>query len=912
MNHQTATPDPSVLDEREDIRLLGRILGDVIREQQGQAMFDRTEEIRQASVRFHRDGGNGDELTRLLDELSLDDVVTFIRGFTFFSLLVNIAEDQHVRRLAQRDPAGGSRLEAALQDLGEDNGALFERLKGMKIAPVITAHPTEVRRRSVLDREAAIVAQLEQLDSPWLRESDRVARVRQIKREILILWKTRLLRTVKPVVEDEIENAIAFYRTTFLEEIPALMRRLAAHAGVSTAQALDLSQLFQVGSWVGGDRDGNPFVTAQTLEHALLQQSTIALEHYLEQAHALGGALSLSRDHIATSEAMTQLEAQSEDNSPHRSDEPYRRVLRQVYARLAETSRQLAHHVPNRRTDIKAPAYSKPEELKADLMVMHAALVAAGSGELADGRLTDMIRAVDSFGFHLAVVDLRQNASVHERVVAELLAQAGVAGDYASLDEQARRHLLMRELAHWRPLRSGYVAYSEETAKELAILAAAAQMHARYGEKAIQQYVISNCADVSDLLEVAVLLKEVGLFQPGDSPRLAVMIVPLFETIDDLQVSTQVMRDYLTLPMIKAATQARGNVQEVMIGYSDSNKDGGYLTSNWSIHGSIVKLTALGAELGVQMRFFHGRGGTVGRGGGSSFGAILAQPPGSVQGQIRITEQGEVVASKYGHPGTGRINLEDLVAATLLASSADAQKLDPEGFARYFPLMEQLSAQAREVYRRLVYGRDDFRDYFRQSTPLSEIAQLKIGSRPPSRKSGSRIEDLRAIPWVFSWAQSRVMLPGWFGFGSAVRGFLDRHPDDGLARLQAMHKDWPFFRAILSNMEMVLAKSDLTIGQRYAALVEDRSLAERVMADITAEWQRTVAAVMSITGQAALLEQQPALARSIRHRLPYINPLNHLQIALITRYRAGDERDAVRHGIHLSINGIAAGLRNSG
>ncbi len=901
----TEAPHPAAPD-RDDLKLLGRLLGDVIRDQHGPAFFETVETIRQASVRFHRDGGDAGDLTGLLDALSLEDVLAFIRGFTYFSLLANIAEDHVARRAARQSPNGGSRLGEALASLGGDAERLRDLLAHALVSPVITAHPTEVRRRSILDREVAIADLLDARTRRDLTEAEHQDLEERLKREILILWQTRLLRSVKPGVPDEIENALTFFESTFLDQLPRLYRRLERQA-----PALGRAPSFvTIGSWVGGDRDGNPFVTAETLHYAFKRQATIALDHYLSHVHQLGGDLSISRTHVGTTAALDALADQSGDTSPHRNHEPYRRVLRHVYARLAATKRALTGLEPARPTNLSAPAYAQPTELTADLSVIRQSLAANGSALLADGPLGDLERAVDSFGFHLAVVDLRQSSAIHEAVVAELFARAGLCPDYVSLSEQARIDLLVAELSHPRPLTSPYLDYSELAAGELAVVRAAARLRAAHGPDAIQHYVISQCASVSDMLEVALLLKEAGLFHPGPQPRLDVMIVPLLETIDDLSNGGPILSGYLSLPIIKAALAANGNVQEVMIGYSDSNKDGGYLTSNWAIHGAILRLTALAKAMGVALRFFHGRGGTVGRGGGSSFQAIMAQPPGSVHGQIRITEQGEVVSSKYGHPETGLLSLENMVAATLMAS---VPHQDTAGrYGDFMPVMDQLSADARQAYRALVYGHPAFKTFFREATPLSEIAGLKIGSRPPSRKASDRIEDLRAIPWVFSWAQSRAMVPGWYGVGSAVKAHVVTHGDAGMAQLQRLYADWPFFQAIVSNLEMVLAKSDLGIAERYAGLVKDRESAAEIFATIAAEWRRTRDVVLAITGQQTLLERQPALQRSIVHRLPYINPLNHLQIALIQRYRAGDERDLVRGGIHLSINGIAAGLRNSG
>jgi len=542
--------------------------------------------------------------------------------------------------------------------------------------------------------------------------------------------------------------------------------------------------------------------------------------------------------------------------------------------------------------------------------VLHRSLLANGSAALARGRLRQLRRAVRVFGFHLAPLDLRQNSDVHERVVAELFELARPGTDYRGRDEAGRCALLLEELATARPLASAHVRYSEETESELAIFRTARQAHLRYGRAAIRQCIISKTDDVSDLLELAVLLKEAGLLRPLEK-TLDVDIVPLFETIEDLANAAAVMDRVFSLPLYRELLAARSDTQEVMLGYSDSNKDGGFLTSGWALYKAEGELVNAFARHGVRLRLFHGRGGSVGRGGGPSYQAILAQPEGAVQGQIRLTEQGEVIGAKYGNPEVGRRNLEVLVAATLETSlRPTGAEPTPQAF---LDAMQALSDAAFAAYRALVYETPGFEQYFWESTVIAEIAGLNIGSRPASRKKGTRIEDLRAIPWVFSWSQCRLMFPGWFGFGSAVQAFLARHGDGGLALLQRMNREWSFFATLLSNMDMVLAKSDLAIASRYAALVKDVALRDEIFGRIRAEHQATIEALLAITGQHELLDGNPLLKRSIRNRFPYLDPLNHVQVELLRRHRESDGSDQrIRNGIHISINGIAAGLRNSG
>jgi phosphoenolpyruvate carboxylase len=884
--------------DRAELRHLGRLLGDVIRDFDGREAFATIEALRQASVAVHRDGTpeRRRQLADLLAGLSLDDTVRFIRGFLNFSLLANIAEDRQGADTAA-DAGRPDSFEAALGVLsneGHDKPDVVAMLARALVSPVLTAHPTEVRRKSVIDRESAIadlIARRPAADTDALASIDA-----ELYRQIALLWQTRPLRGVRLLVIDEIANALSILRASFLPVLPALQARLEALLGAPVAPFL------KPGSWIGGDRDGNPNVTADTLKAALEGQARVVLQYYLDELHALGGELSISATIAPPTTALAELAAASGDASPHRADEPYRRAITGIYARLAATHEALTGAPPPRAAAVAGAPYASPADFAADLEIVSASLARHGSA-LVGSRLASLVRAVAMFGFHLASLDLRQNSGVHRRVVAELLREAGVEAGYDRLDPEARALLLRAELGDRRPLRGPFAAYTEETVSELHILEAVAAAHRRFGAASIANYVISHSTCVADILEVYLLLKEVGLYRPGDPPASAVMVAPLFETIEDLEAAPAIMADFLAMPEASALAAARGGVQEVMIGYSDSNKDGGYITSNWALFQASQALAGVFSGAGVRLQLFHGRGGTVGRGGGSAFAGIRAQPPGSVGGRIRITEQGEVIASKFGTPKLAARNLETIASATLLATFAPADTpLDP----RYADAMAALSETARRTYRRLVYETPGFNAYFRAATPVGEIAELKIGSRPSSRTASDRIEDLRAIPWVFSWAQSRVMLPGWFGAGTALSGFGD------MGLLQAMNADWPFFAAMLSNMSMVLAKSDIAIAALYSELVDDAALREQVFGAISDSWQRTRDAMFTITGHDDFLADDPVLARRIKMRLPYIDPLNALQVELLRRFRRGETDARVKEGIHLTINGIAAGLRNSG
>ncbi len=918
----------------DDIRLLGRILGDVIRDQEGVAAYELVEQVRKLSVTFRRDADQEADraLKKLLKSLSGDQTVSVIRAFTYFSHLANLAEDRHhIRRRAVHERAGDTQegsIEVALSRLrwaGIAPKAISQTLAGSYVAPVLTAHPTEVQRKSILDAERDIAqllaarddiqvrAQLYNTAKDALTPRELAANEAQLRARVAQLWQTRLLRYSKLTVADEIENALSYYEATFLREIPKIYADLETELG-----QYPVHSFLRMGQWIGGDRDGNPNVTAQTLQYALGRQAEVALRHYLTEVHYLGGELSLSARLVQVSGEMEALAARSPDTNEHRQDEPYRRALTGVYARLAASLKELTGGEAARHAVAPQNPYVSAEAFLADLRVIEASLKSHHGEALAAERLHPLIRAVQVFGFHLATVDLRQSSDKHEEVVAELLATARIETAYSALAETDKRALLLRLLNDARPLRVMGASYSDHARGELAIFEAALAMRQRYGHEAIRHYIISHTETVSDLLEVLLLQKEVGLMRgtlDGDA-RNDLIVVPLFETIEDLRNAAPIMREFYALPGVAGLVHRSGSEQDIMLGYSDSNKDGGIFTSNWELYRAEIALVELFDELatnhGIQLRMFHGRGGTVGRGGGPSYQAILAQPPGTVRGQIRLTEQGEVIASKYANPEIGRRNLETLVAATLEATLLQPTKPATKAFLE---AAAQLSLASMGAYRALVYETPGFTEYFFNSTPIREIAELNIGSRPASRKASQKIEDLRAIPWGFSWGQCRLTLPGWFGFGAAVEAFVNaegKDPKAQLALLQKMYRQWPFFRTLLSNMDMVLAKSDLALASRYSELVTDARLRKKVFTAIETEWHRTAEALTRITGDKQRLTHNAALARSIKHRFPYIDPLHHLQVELVRRWRAGQGDERVQTGIHISINGIAAGLRNTG
>ena len=903
---------------RTDIRLLGRILGDTVRDQEGAEVFDLVERIRQTSIRFHRDEDKlaRRELETILDSMSTADTVRIVRAFSYFSHLANIAEDQNnIRQMRARSVSGEApRASVLAQTLSRARAAGFSPADLRKffstaqVCAVLTAHPTEVRRKSTMDREMAVAALLARRERVQLTPEEVEASDEQLRREVLTLWQTNLLRRTKLTVLDEVANGLSFYDYTFLHEVPRLHCALEDRLDKDDDGGQgELASFLQMGSWIGGDRDGNPFVTAEVMRGTLRLQSSRILSFYLEELHMLGAELSIAAHLADVSAELRALAERSPDTSPHRSGEPYRLAVSGIYARLTATAAKLEVET-TRKAVGEAEPYASVAEFKADLDVLNRSLIANNSTVIARGRLRLLRRAVDCFGFHLARLDMRQDSAVHERTVAELLDAAIPGMSYLALSEGARVSLLAAELRNARPLASPFVKYSEETQGELAVFQAAAEAHAKFGSDVIPQCIISMCKGMSDMLEVALLLKEVGLVKP--TGRSAINIVPLFETIEDLQAGSGIMDRMLALHVYRRLVDSRGSVQEVMLGYSDSNKDGGFVTSGWELYKAEIGLVEIFERHGVRLRLFHGRGGSVGRGGGPSYDAIIAQPGGAVNGQIRITEQGEIISSKYSNAEVGRNNLEILAAATLDASLLQPRQSAPR--AEYLEAMEQLSALAFKAYRGLVYETEGFAEYFWNSTVIAEIASLNIGSRPASRKKTREIEDLRAIPWVFSWAQCRLMLPGWYGFGSAVETWIFEHPDQGMPFLQELYREWPFFRMLLSNMDMVLAKSSIAIASRYAELVPDAELRESIFGRIRREWHASIQSLLSIMGQERLLQGNPLLERSIRNRFPYLDPLNHVQVELLKEHRAQNPDEQVLRGIQITINGISAGLRNSG
>lgn len=847
-------------------------------------------------------------IEEVLPQLSERQTQNLILACGLFSQMLNIAEDvHHERRRLAHEHAGSSAASGSVADTVRklkthqiDAAALQKQLDQTYVSAVLTAHPTEVQRQATLNfhrRIRALLPQYERCNS----DEERAELQREVDATLLALWQTSETRHFKITVKNEINNGVSIFPLSFFHALPKLYRSMEKEFQTAYPD-IRIPDILQIGGWIGGDRDGNPFVSAETLRHAFRQHADTVFHYYRRQLAELYQDLPLSIRRVNVSEEVLALSAASPDTEIAHEEEPYRRAIAYIMSRLIARGHEIGLTL-GCKFGLGKP-YRNAEEFIADLKAMQQSLRDNGSAMLADARLADIIRTASVFGFYMMPLDLRQHAAKHAEVVAELFRHAGLE-DYASLSEQEKQNVLLRELSSPRPLYSPYIDYSEHTQHELAIFHEARKVKDELGENAISQSIISNCEHPSDLLALALLLQESGLLVlENGRPVSRINIVPLFETIEALENACAVMDTLFNLPWYRDLLNSRNNIQEIMLGYSDSNKDGGYVTSSWGLYQAEQGLVELFRRHNIRMRLFHGRGGSVGRGGGPSYQAILAQPEGSVAGQIRITEQGEVITAKYADAGNAHRNLETLVAATLEASLLPRHQ-DPDG-----TLMQALSDSAFKHYRALITC-DGFIDYFLQTSPIQEIATLNLGSRPASRKTLARIQDLRAIPWVFSWTQNRLMLPAWYGFGSAVEELCQT--DAGrLKDLQQHAQNNPFFQTMLSNMEQVMAKTDLTLAENYAGLSQSPERAAEIFAMIKQEYLKSRQALTDILQTEELLAGNRSLARSLALRIPYLNALGGLQIALLKRLRQDPENAHLLQMVHLTINGVAQGLRNTG
>ncbi|CTH29425.1 phosphoenolpyruvate carboxylase [Streptococcus pneumoniae] len=883
---------------QEEVLILTELLEDITKNMLAPETFEKIIQLKELSTQEDYQG-----LNCLVTSLSNDEMVYISRYFSILPLLINISEDvnlayeiNHQNNIDQ-DYLG--KLSTTIKLVAEKENAV-EILEHLNVVPVLTAHPTQVQRKSMLDLTNHIHSLLRKYRDVKLGLINKDKWYNDLRRYIEIIMQTDMIREKKLKVTNEITNAMEYYNSSFLKAVPHLTteyKRLAQAHGLNLKQAKPIT----MGMWIGGDRDGNPFVTAKTLKQSALTQCEVIMNYYDKKIYQLYREFSLSTSIVNVSKQVREMARQSKDNSIYREKELYRRALFDIQSKIQATKTYLIED------EEVGTRYETANDFYKDLIAIRDSLLENKGESLISGDFVELLQAVEIFGFYLASIDMRQDSSVYEACVAELLKSAGIHSRYSELSEEEKCDLLLKELEEDpRILSATHAEKSELLAKELAIFKTARVLKDKLGDDVIRQTIISHATSLSDMLELAILLKEVGLV---DTERARVQIVPLFETIEDLDHSEETMRKYLSLSLAKKWIDSRNNYQEIMLGYSDSNKDGGYLSSCWTLYKAQQQLTAIGDEFGVKVTFFHGRGGTVGRGGGPTYEAITSQPLKSIKDRIRLTEQGEVIGNKYGNKDAAYYNLEMLVSAAINRMITQ-KKSDTNTPNRYEAIMDQVVDRSYDIYRDLVFGNEHFYDYFFESSPIKAISSFNIGSRPAARKTITEIGGLRAIPWVFSWSQSRVMFPGWYGVGSSFKEFINKNPEN-IAILRDMYQNWPFFQSLLSNVDMVLSKSNMNIAFEYAKLCEDEQV-KAIYETILNEWQVTKNVILAIEGHDELLADNPYLKASLDYRMPYFNILNYIQLELIKRQRRGELSSDQERLIHITINGIATGLRNSG
>lgn len=927
----------------EEIVILTKTLQDVARRMIPEGTFDKIIALADLSTQ-----DNYQDLLEIISQMSNDELAVISRYFAVLPLLINISEDvdlaYEINYKNNADEAYLGKLSTTLNLLSEREDAL-DILENLNVVPVLTAHPTQVQRKTVLELTNKIHDLLRKYRDVRAGVVNREKWQSDLRRYIEIIMQTDIIREKKLKVKNEITNVMEYYNSSLIQAVTKLTaeyRKLATTHGLTLNNPTPIT----MGMWIGGDRDGNPYVTAATLRLAATIQSEVILNYYIEQVSELYRTFSLSTALTDISPEVEELARLSGDQSVYRENEPYRKAFNYIQSKLVQTLIDLGGNhirpsliekledqqafsdintsgtnatvvakflqncmetVHSELENSQMPSYKTAQEFKADLQIIEKSLLDNGDEALLTGEFSELLQAVDIFGFYLASIDLRQDSSVQEACVAELLKSAHIVDDYSSLSEEEKCRVLLKELEEDpRTLSSTHAEKSELLQKELAIYQTARELKDKLGDEVIKQHIISHTESVSDMFELAIMLKEVGLI---DTEQARVQIVPLFETIEDLDNSRAIMTQYLEYDIVQKWIASKNGYQEIMLGYSDSNKDGGYLSSGWTLYKAQNELTKIGDKYGVKITFFHGRGGTVGRGGGPSYDAITSQPFGSIKDRIRLTEQGEVIGNKYGNKDAAYYNLEMLVSATI-DRMVTQMIADPNEIGGYREAMDDIVADSYDIYRDLVFGNPHFYDYFFAASPIREVSSLNIGSRPAARKTITEISGLRAIPWVFSWSQNRIMLPGWYGVGSSFKRYIDK-AEGNLQTLQKMYENWPFFRSLLSNVDMVLSKSNMNIAFEYAKLCQDEKVRE-VFYAILDEWQLTKNIILQIEQQDSLLAELPTLKASLDYRLPYFNVLNYIQIELINRLRKGELSAEQESLIHITINGIATGLRNSG
>ncbi len=908
----------------DQIHLLGDMLGETIIEQEGHALFDRVEEIR-AYAKTYRTGNDsaGEALLEVVQTLPLPEARGVVKAFATYFQLVNLAEEEErvriLHRRAKEAVEKGKPIHetilAAVQSLAEagmDAAAMQSLLHRLMIMPVFTAHPTEAKRRTVLMKLDRINELLETLDfrDQTPPESDKA--LQALREEIASLWLTDETRPRPPTVLDEVRNGLYYFESTLLELIPQIYQSLhESLAQVYPNDTFTIPQFLRFGSWIGGDRDGNPFVTVHTTEETLREHKALILRYYRTAFDKVHGHLSLS-ERYGISEALAESLRRDAEMFPEREalvesrypEQPYRQKMHYIYEKLGATLEDNRRPWRSERLH-RDNVYETAAQFTADLKLVQDSLrELQGGARFADGMLALLILQSQMFGFHLATLDLRQHAERHSAAISEVLKSYGVAEIFSEWTEARKVEVLTKELMNRRPFTPARLTFSEETNETIELFRLLHRAHERIGTSSIESYIISMTTGASDILTVLLFAQDAGVADNID-------VVPLFETVADLHAAPHIMKSLFDNPAYQQHLAKRGNAQQIMIGYSDSNKDGGYLTANWELFAAQWTLAAVCEEHGITLTLFHGRGGSVGRGGGPANRAILAQPAESVRGRIKLTEQGEVITNRYANPTLAYRHLEQVVNAVLLTSHPDRMAFTPK--ATWEAALRDLAEIAEETYRKLIHQSPELLVYFQQTTPISEIGALNIGSRPAKRKATVGITDLRAIPWVFAWTQSRVVVPGWYGVGTAFT-FWAQDKADRWNLLQEMYRDWLFFHSMIDNAQMSMRKADMLIASVYATLAET-PIRDFVFPVLKAEFARTEQAILRITGQQDLMDNEPWLQRAIRVRNPYIDPMNFIQVALLERVRGThneEEIAALHDAIRLSVNGIAAGLRNTG
>ncbi|WP_282937973.1 phosphoenolpyruvate carboxylase [Paenibacillus sp. RC67] len=912
---------------RRDVRFLGHILGEVLVHQGGNELLAIVEQIREMSknLRAQFSPESFAEFKETINSLAPEKRHQVIRAFAIYFQLVNIAEQNHrIRRKRDYERSAGENvqpgsIEDVVRDLKQQQipaTEVQEIIQGISLELVMTAHPTEASRRVVLDIHQRIANDVMELDNPSLTFREREQLRANLLGEVVTLWQTDELRDRKPTVIDEVRNGMYYFDETLFDVLPDVYQELErVLAKYYPEEDWHVPVYMKFGSWIGGDRDGNPSVTSDVTWETLTMQRELALEKYAELLQNFKKHMSFSKNIVDVTQELLDSVEQDRQQVELRSNEVWRNEKEPYRIKVTYMIEKILRAADSNASP--AQKYNNPEEFLTDLKIIERSLRNHYADFIADEYVEKLIRQVELFGFHLASLDVRQHSKEHEAAMTEILAKMSICPNYAELSENDKISLLSDLLNEQRPITSPYMDYSESTLECLNVYRIIKQAQQEFGRNCISSYLISMTQGASDLLEVLVFGKEAGLYrqEKDGSVICTLQSVPLFETIDDLHEAPDIMRTLYKIPAYRNSLNSTNHLQEIMLGYSDSNKDGGVITANWELRVALRSITEAAKEFGVKLKFFHGRGGALGRGGMPLNRSILAQPADTIGGGIKITEQGEVLSSRYSMKGIAYRSLEQatsaLITAALNARNPQAEVTDPQ----WEDIMRDISENAQTKYQDLIFRDPDFMTFFKESTPLPEVGELNIGSRPSKRKGSDKFEDLRAIPWVFAWTQSRYLLPAWYAAGSGLHSYY-QGKEENLAVLQDMYQNWSFFRSLIDNLQMALAKADLLIAKEYGSMIKDTAIADRIFNLISEEYDRTSALILSITGQQEILDNVPVIQESIRLRNPYVDPLSYMQVQLLSELRAQREQSEddtlLLREVLLTINGIAAGLRNTG